>query len=50
MSYGVLKVEVNKEKILYILQFFSDKGKNASQAAEIVNGVYGPHTVTANYV
>ncbi|XP_073983651.1 histone-lysine N-methyltransferase SETMAR-like [Rhodnius prolixus] len=43
-------MEVNKEKIRYILQFFLDKGENASQAAEIVNGVYGADTVTANYV
>lgn len=43
-------MEVNKEKIRYILQFFFDKGENASQAAEIVNGVYGADTVTANYV
>ncbi|CAK9816710.1 Histone-lysine N-methyltransferase SETMAR [Anthophora quadrimaculata] len=43
-------MEVNKEKIRYILQFFFDKGENASQAAEIVNGVYDPDTVTANYV
>ncbi|GFU01855.1 histone-lysine N-methyltransferase SETMAR [Trichonephila clavipes] len=42
-------MQVNKEKIRYILQFF-DKGKNASQAAEIVHGVYGADTVTANYV
>ncbi|XP_046820280.1 histone-lysine N-methyltransferase SETMAR-like [Vespa crabro] len=35
-------MSVNKEKIRYILQFFFDKGENASQAAEIVNGVYGP--------
>ncbi|GFU89218.1 histone-lysine N-methyltransferase SETMAR [Trichonephila clavipes] len=40
----------NKEKIQYTLQFFFDKGENASQAAEIVNGVYGADTVTANYV
>ncbi|KAL6420427.1 hypothetical protein ACFW04_014434 [Cataglyphis niger] len=43
-------MEVNKEKIRYILQFFFDKGENASQAAKIVNGVYGSDTVTANYV
>ncbi|GFV05542.1 histone-lysine N-methyltransferase SETMAR [Trichonephila clavipes] len=42
-------MKVNKEKIRYILQFFLDKGENASQAAEIVNGVYGADTVTANY-
>ncbi|GFU20738.1 histone-lysine N-methyltransferase SETMAR [Trichonephila clavipes] len=43
-------MEVNKEKIRYILQFLFDKGKSASQATEIVNGVYGADTVTANYV
>ncbi|GFX10298.1 histone-lysine N-methyltransferase SETMAR [Trichonephila clavipes] len=43
-------MEVNKEKIRYILQFFFDKGENASQVAEIVNGAYGVDTVTANYV
>ncbi|GFV72967.1 histone-lysine N-methyltransferase SETMAR [Trichonephila clavipes] len=43
-------MEVNKKKIWYILQFFFDKGENVSQAAEIVNGVYGADTVTANYV
>ncbi|GFX74176.1 histone-lysine N-methyltransferase SETMAR [Trichonephila clavipes] len=50
VSYRVLKIEVIKEKIRFILQFFSDKGENASQAAEIVNGVYGAVTVTANYL
>ncbi|GFU14146.1 histone-lysine N-methyltransferase SETMAR [Trichonephila clavipes] len=43
-------MEVNKEKIQYILQFFLGKGENASQGAEIVNGVYGFDTVIANYV
>ncbi|GFX85411.1 histone-lysine N-methyltransferase SETMAR [Trichonephila clavipes] len=43
-------MEVNKEKIRYILQFFLDKGENTSQAAEIGNGVYGADTVTANCV
>ncbi|GFU85007.1 histone-lysine N-methyltransferase SETMAR [Trichonephila clavipes] len=43
-------MEVNKEKIQYILQFFFDKGENANQVAEIANGVYGADTVTANYV
>ncbi|GFU51790.1 histone-lysine N-methyltransferase SETMAR [Trichonephila clavipes] len=43
-------MEVTKEKIRYILQFFSDKGENASQAAEIVNGVHDADTVTANHV
>ncbi|GFW48529.1 histone-lysine N-methyltransferase SETMAR [Trichonephila clavipes] len=43
-------MEVTKEKIWYILQFFFDKGENASQAAEVVNCVYGADTVTVNYV
>ncbi|GFV38351.1 HTH_48 domain-containing protein [Trichonephila clavipes] len=43
-------MEVNKEKIQYILQFFFDKGENTSQVAEIVNGVYAADTVTANYL
>ncbi|GFQ86550.1 histone-lysine N-methyltransferase SETMAR [Trichonephila clavata] len=30
--------------------FFLDKGKNESQVAEIVNGVHGSNTITANYV
>ncbi|GFV49696.1 reverse transcriptase domain-containing protein [Trichonephila clavipes] len=44
------KMEVNKEKIRFFLQFFFDKGENASQGAEIANGVYGADIVTANYV
>ncbi|GFX42163.1 histone-lysine N-methyltransferase SETMAR [Trichonephila clavipes] len=43
-------MEVNKEKIRFFLQFFFDKGENASQVTEIANGVYGADTVTANYV
>lgn len=43
----MLKME---RKTLYILQFFFDKGENASQAAGTVNGVYGLDTVRANYV
>ncbi|GFW35033.1 histone-lysine N-methyltransferase SETMAR [Trichonephila clavipes] len=43
-------MKVNKEKIRFFLQFFFDKGENTSQVAEIANGVYGPNTVTANYV
>ena len=39
-------MEVNKEKICYILQFCFDKGEKASQTTEIVNAVYGPDTVT----
>ncbi|GFW02648.1 histone-lysine N-methyltransferase SETMAR [Trichonephila clavipes] len=41
-------MEVNKEKILFLQVFY--KGENAMQVAEIVNGVYGANTVTANYV
>ncbi|GFQ73293.1 histone-lysine N-methyltransferase SETMAR [Trichonephila clavata] len=43
-------MEVNKEKIRYILQFLFDKSENASQAVEIVSGVYDLDTVTANYL
>ncbi|GFV35966.1 histone-lysine N-methyltransferase SETMAR [Trichonephila clavipes] len=43
-------MEVNKEKIRYISQFFFDNGENASQVTEIANGVYGADTVTYNYV
>ncbi|GFX91608.1 histone-lysine N-methyltransferase SETMAR [Trichonephila clavipes] len=43
-------MEVNKDKIRFILQFFFDKSENASQLSEIANGVYGADTVAANYV
>ncbi|GFX61777.1 histone-lysine N-methyltransferase SETMAR [Trichonephila clavipes] len=43
-------MEVNKEKIRFFLQFFFDKGENASQGAKIANVVYGADTVTVNYV
>ncbi|QQP36433.1 Histone-lysine N-methyltransferase SETMAR, partial [Caligus rogercresseyi] len=42
-------MDICKEKIRHILQFFFYKGENASQAAENVNSVYGPDTVTANH-
>ena len=42
-------MDTSKEKIRYILQFFFDKGENASQAAANVNSVYGSDTVTANH-
>jgi len=42
-------MDTSKEKIRHILQFFFDKGENASQAAENMNSVYGPDTVTANH-
>ncbi|GFT88671.1 histone-lysine N-methyltransferase SETMAR [Trichonephila clavipes] len=50
VSCRVLKMEINKEKVRYILQFFFDKGENASQVGGIINGVYGAGTLTANYV
>ncbi|GFW74151.1 histone-lysine N-methyltransferase SETMAR [Trichonephila clavipes] len=43
-------MEVNKEKIQCISQLFFYKGENTNQVAEIVRGVYGADTVTANYV
>ncbi|GFU53351.1 histone-lysine N-methyltransferase SETMAR [Trichonephila clavipes] len=39
-----------KVKNLKPFEFFLDKGENASQVAEIVNGVYGADTVTTNYL
>ncbi|GFW11456.1 histone-lysine N-methyltransferase SETMAR [Trichonephila clavipes] len=39
-----------QREIRFFLQFFFDKGQNASQVAEIANSVYGADTVTANYV
>ncbi|XP_011050533.1 PREDICTED: histone-lysine N-methyltransferase SETMAR-like [Acromyrmex echinatior] len=42
-------MDTSKKKIRHILQFFFDKGENASQAAENVNSVYGPDTVTTNH-
>lgn len=42
-------MDFSKHKIRYILQFYFDKGENASQAAENMNNVYGPDTVTANH-
>ncbi|GFT78356.1 histone-lysine N-methyltransferase SETMAR [Trichonephila clavipes] len=43
-------MEVNHEKNWYILQFFFHIYENASQVAEIENGVYSADTVIANYV
>jgi len=42
-------MDTSKEKIRHILQFFFDKGENASQAAENVNSIYSPDTITANH-
>ncbi|GFW91540.1 histone-lysine N-methyltransferase SETMAR [Trichonephila clavipes] len=50
VSYRVLKIKVNKEKIRFLLQFFFDKDENASQVAEIANHIYGDNTLTANYL
>ena len=49
LSERASTMDTSKEKIRHILQFFFDKGENARQAAENVNSVYGPDTVTANY-
>ncbi|GFV67727.1 histone-lysine N-methyltransferase SETMAR [Trichonephila clavipes] len=46
----MLKIDVSKEKISYISQFFFDKGEKARKVAEIVNGVYGADTGIANYM
>ena len=35
----------NNEKIRHILQYYYDKGKNASQAANKIYAVYEPDTV-----
>ncbi|GFX34479.1 hypothetical protein TNCV_3657171 [Trichonephila clavipes] len=43
-------MEGKKEKNRFSLQFFFDKGQNASQVTEIDNGVYGVDTVTTSYV
>ncbi|GFX99905.1 histone-lysine N-methyltransferase SETMAR [Trichonephila clavipes] len=43
-------MEVNKEKIRFFLLFFFDEVENASQVAEIANGVYDVGTVTVNDV
>ena len=39
-------MEQNKEKIRHILQYYYDKGKKASHAANKICAVYGPHTVS----
>ena len=36
-----LKMEINKEKIRYILQYHYDKGKNAAQTCEKICAIYG---------
>jgi len=37
-------MEINKEKIRYILQY--DKGKNAAQACEQICAIYGEDTLS----
>ena len=46
MSYRVANIDQNKEKIWHILQYYYDKGKNASHAANKICAVYGPDTVS----
>ncbi|GFT08784.1 histone-lysine N-methyltransferase SETMAR [Trichonephila clavipes] len=44
-------VSISPEVSIEQFQIYAHcQGENASQAAEIVNGVYGANTVTANYV
>jgi len=38
-------MEINKEKIRYILQYHYDKGKNAAQACEKICAIYGEDTL-----
>ena len=45
ISYFILKMEINKEKIRYILQYHYDKGKNTAQACEKIC-VYGEDTLS----
>ncbi|GFU90231.1 histone-lysine N-methyltransferase SETMAR [Trichonephila clavipes] len=46
---GVKNGSQERENSVHFTVFF-DKSEKASQVAEIVNGVYGADTVTANYV
>ena len=39
-------MEQNKQKIRHILQYYYDKGKNASHTANKIYAVYGPDTVS----
>ena len=45
-SYFILKMEINKKKIRYILQYYYDKGKNAAQACEKICAIYGEDTLS----
>ena len=46
MSYSDANMEQNKEKIRNNLQYYYDKDKNASHAANKIFAVYGPDTVS----
>jgi len=39
-------MEINKEKIRYILQYHYDKGKNAAQTCEKICAIYGVDTLS----
>jgi len=39
-------MEINKEKIRYILQYHYDKGKNAAQVCEKIRAIYGEDTLS----
>jgi len=39
-------MEINKEKICYILQYHYDKGKNAAQACEKICAIYDEDTLS----
>ncbi|KAG5324191.1 SETMR methyltransferase, partial [Acromyrmex heyeri] len=39
-------MEINKEKIRYILQYYYDIGKNAAQACEKICAIYGEDTLS----
>ena len=54
LVYSFVSKSVNNknqklENFVYFIVFF-DEDENASQAAEIVNGDYGPDTVIINYM
>jgi len=38
-------MEINKEKIRYILQYHYDKSKNAAQACEKICAIYGEYFI-----
>jgi len=39
-------MDINKEKIRYILQYHYDKGKNTAQACEKICTIYGEDTLS----